>query len=364
VTGPAVRLLLITARADVGGGPRHVDLLARHLPDDTECWIAAPDDKPYAAQWRAMAQVRGVLPIPHRRFSLIALMRLASACRRHHIHIVHSHGKGAGLYARLLKLCVPSVRVVHTFHGVHLGGYGWLSGIAYRLLERALRPLTAAFVNVSRGEQRQCLGLGFVTEQRSHVIYNGIALPGASPTPAHTLPSPVILTVARFHYQKHMALALEIAHRAKGAHPDWRFVWVGDGPERSALQQEVADRGIDNVTFAGARNDVPSYLRSADVFLSTSRWEGLPYTLIEASAEGLPIVATNVVGNDEAVVPGETGWLFAPNDPDEAIRRIAQIVGDPAHREHLASGGRALVSTTFSLERSLGELAALYRQLV
>lgn len=302
-------------------------------------------------------------------------MRLANACREHHIPIVHSHGKGAGLYARLLKLLVPSVRVVHTFHGVHLGEYGALSGFAYRLLERALRPLTAACVNVSRGEQRQCLALGFVSEQTSHVIYNGIdtdavaraespASANASPGAARPTHTPVILTVARFHYQKHMGLALEIAEGARVSHPDWRFVWVGDGPELVDFQGEATRRGVHNVTFAGATNDVSAYLRSADVLLSTSRWEGLPYTLLEACAEGVPIVATNVVGNDEVVVPGVNGWLFAPDDPDEAMRRIAQIVGDETHRAQLADGGRQLAQSTFSLTRSIDALAKLYDGLI
>jgi len=360
VSSPVVRLLLITARADIGGGPRHVDLLARHLPGHVERWIAAPNDEPYAAQWRALRSVRGRFEIPHRRFSWRALLQLAAACRRHRIAVVHSHGKGAGLYARLLRLLVPSVRVVHTFHGVHVGEYGKLAGIAYRLLERTLRPLTTAFVNVSRGERQQCLDLRFVTAERAHVIYNGIAqnaAPRETPTGAV---APVILTIARFCFQKHMALALDIADRARAAHPGWRFVWVGDGPELDALRQEAVRRALRNVDFAGPTRDVRPYLRSAAVLLSTSRWEGLPYALIEASAEGLPIVATNVVGNDEAVLPGINGSLFSPDDPDEAVHHIAAIVDDATVRKHLAVGARQLVASTFSLERSIGQLVALY----
>lgn len=360
---PVIRLLLITARADIGGGPRHVDLLARHLPNHVERWIAAPNDEPYAAQWRALPSVRGVFTIPHRRFSGRALLRLATACRRHQITVVHSHGKGAGLYARLLGLLVPSVRVVHTFHGVHVGEYGRVAGMAYRLLERVLRPLTAAFVNVSRGERQQCLNLRFATAERAHVIYNGIPNNSRDATLANRPigeGSAVILTVARFCFQKNMELALTIADRARVAHPEWRFVWVGDGPERDTLQKEALRRGLRTVDFAGPTGDVRPYLRGADIMLSTSRWEGLPYTLIEAAAEGLPIVATHVVGNDEVVAPGVNGSLFSPDDPEQAIRQIAEIMSDPALRARLAAGARQLAVSTFSIERCVGQLVALY----
>ena len=368
MTVPPLRLLLITARADVGGGPYHVDLLVNHLPADIERWVACPDDAPYAARWAATATVRGVIDIPRRRFSVVALFALSRACRRLGIDVVHSHGKGAGLYARLLKLLNPRIRVVHTFHGVHTGQYGLVTRAAYLAVERVLRRLTTVFVNVSQGEQAQCLSVGMSTRDRSHVVHNGLPLAPA-PAPAPELQNekrPIIVTLARFEHQKNMALAFDVAELAQRTHPDWLFVWAGDGPQRAALEQRaraLAQRTASpsNIRFLGVTDHPAQLLAAATVFLSTSRWEGLPYALLEASSLGVPVVATQVVGNDEVVVPGRNGFLFPADRPDQAVAAIGQIVADAALRERLSQGGRAVVAERFSLARGIQQLVGLYR---
>ena len=365
MTQRPLRVLLITARADVGGGPLHVDLLARYLPPDIERWIACPDEEPYASRWKSAPTVRGVFSIPRRRFSPRALLALSRVCREQDIDIVHSHGKGAGLYSRLLKLLRPRVRVIHTVHGVHIGQYGPVVRVIYLMAERLLRHLTTAFVHVSNGEQAECLALGISAENRSHVVYNGLppvqAPEQRQPPEVAGVSRPIILTLARFEHQKNMPLALEIAALAQRDHPEWSFVWAGDGPERDGLERQARERGLTSIRFLGFTDNATDLIRNADLVLSTSLWEGLPYALIEACSLGVPIVASDVVGNDEVVIPNLNGLLFPVENPEAAVSRIQEILVAPGLRARLSQGALQVYRESFTLDRSISRIASLYR---
>ena len=116
------RILLITARADHGGGPRHIlDLLKSFRAPHFVFFIAAPNQEPYFPQFKNLSH--GTLEIPPRSFSVLTLFKLLRFVRLHEVNVVHSHGRGAGLYSRILALLFyfqqRPTRVLHTFHGIH-----------------------------------------------------------------------------------------------------------------------------------------------------------------------------------------------------------------------------------------------------
>lgn len=360
------RLLLVTGRADVGGGPRHVDALVRHLPPDIHRWIASPDEPPYAPAWRAHELVRGFETIPARRFSPAALWHLAALARRAQIQVVYSHGPSGGLYARLLKCLVPSVRVIHAFHGIHVAQYGAVTRAAYVAAERALATLTARFVHVSVGERDAAFATGLSARECVVVIANGIA--ALEPADPHALPEladphrPVIAMLTRFVYAKQMDLAFDIAREAQRLHPAWHFVWAGDGPDRPRLEQAVRDAGLTNVTFLGVIAQPANLLARANVLLNTSRWEGLPYALLEAGSMGIPVVATRVSGNSDIITDGVNGYLFDADSPTAGVRALARVLQDPDEAQRLGAGARTVVAEQFSLEQSIARTAQLVRE--
>ncbi len=106
--------------------------------------------------------------------------------------------------------------------------------------------------------------------------------------------------------------------------------------------------------------DVAGLLSEAACFLLTSDYEGLPYTVLEAMAAGVPVVATRVGGVPEQVVDGETGFLFEPGDPAAAAAAVERILADPEGAGRLGEAGRERVRREFGLERMVGETVALY----
>lgn len=305
------KILLLSLRADHGGGPKHVDLLINNLSSDMEIFLACPKDKPYYNMWSESKKVKDIFALPHRKFSVKKLLGLNKFIKDNDIEIVHSHGKGAGIYSRMLKILNPRLKIVHTLHGVHIGEYGFLKKSAYIFLERFLTLFTDKFINVSNSENSLCLKLRLFKKSKCEIVYNGIKAllkDDHAKIKFNLSEKRVVTTISRFDYQKNMSLAYEIAQNFKD-NSDIVFLWLGDGDDRTKFESMAQKDGV-NIIFTGFTDEIPAYLSATDIYLSTSRWEGLPYALIEAQSLGIPIVATNVVGNNEVVENGKSGFLF------------------------------------------------------
>lgn len=322
-----MKILFITIRADHGGGPKHVDLLINNLSSEIEIYLACPQDRPYYDLWSKSKKIKDIFALPHRKFSVKKLLELNKFIKDNDIEMIHSHGKGAGIYSRLLKILNPGLKIVHTLHGVHIGEYGFLKRNAYIFLERFLTLFTDKFINVSNSENSVCLKLKLFKKSKSEVVYNGIKalLKDDNAKIKFDLSGKkVVTTISRFDYAKNMSLAYEIAQNFKG-NSDIVFLWLGDGDDRAKFESMVQKDGV-NIIFMGFTGEVPAYLSATDIYLSTSRWEGLPYALIEAQSLGIPIVATNVVGNNEVVENGKSGFLF--EDAQQACQDIEILLND------------------------------------
>ena len=156
--------------------------------------------------------------------------------------------------------------------------------------------------------------------------------------------------------------ALLNAHASVVAtHPEARAVIIGDGPERSALEDLTTSLRIhDSVTFAGYRSDVRAVMPAFDVYANTSRYEGVSLTILEAMAAELPVVATRNGGNPEVVVDGETGFLTG-DAPPQIAAALLQLAGDVRRRQAMGDAGRTRLEQYFSLTRMVEQYAAAYR---
>jgi glycosyltransferase involved in cell wall biosynthesis len=117
------------------------------------------------------------------------------------------------------------------------------------------------------------------------------------------------------------------------------------------------------VEFLGQRDDVPTLLRQADVFVLPSLYEGLPVSVLEAMAAGTPVVATAVGGTDEAVVAGKSGLLVPPRDPEALANAVRQILSSAPLAQQLVAGGKARVRASFSAEAVARGVSGVYAEL-
>ncbi|WP_298043207.1 glycosyltransferase [uncultured Campylobacter sp.] len=357
-----MKILFITLRADHSGGPKHVDLLINNLSSEIEIYLACPQDKPYYDLWSKSKKVKDIFILPHRKFSVKKLFELNKFIKDNDIKIIHSHGKGAGIYSRMLKILNPRLKIVHTLHGVHIGEYGFLKKSAYIFLERFLTLFTDKFINVSNSENSLCLKLRLFKKSKCEIVYNGIKalLKDDNAKIKFNLSGKrVVTTISRFDYAKNMSLAYEIAKNFKDS-PNIVFLWLGDGDDRAKFESMAQKDGA-NIIFTGFTGEVPAYLSITDIYLSTSKWEGLPYALIEAQSLGIPIVATNVVGNNEVVENGKSGFLF--ENAQQACQDIEILLNDEKIYGKMQAEALLNFKDKFEIRVAIGKMEQIYKEL-
>ncbi|MFZ5649356.1 MAG: glycosyltransferase family 4 protein [Bacillota bacterium] len=366
-----IKVLLITARADIGGGPRHIASLLENKGDGIVFYGAAPDQPPYYPMF--LRHCSRCVVLPFRRFSPAAFLRLVRLARKEEIDIIHSHGTGGGIYGRLIRIFYRQGVFIHTFHGIYQRGRG-IKKELHLLAERLLGRLTDHFIFVCGSEMQKAEGLG-IRRPGSSVVLNGVDtghycglsvdLERKKEELGIRPGSQVIGTVGRLSRPKAPEAGIRAVHRLVKEKRNVVYVMVGDGEERDNVLKEISDLGLeDTVLLLGGREDVGEILKVMDVFVLPSRWEGLPLALLEAMASGLPVVATRVTGSVEVVREGVTGLMVDPDNPDQLSAAISFLLDNPDLRKEMGARGRERAKAHFDHGRMSAETFEVYRRLL
>ncbi len=256
--------------------------------------------------------------------------------------LVHTHSSKAGIVGRLAARAVGATAIVHTIHG--FGHPAIRNPILRRFAiatERYLAPRTDRFIAVSRANIDEGRALGLFRTTPVELIRSGFSLDAfAAPTLTQQaardalrvpLDSQVVGMVACLKPQKapldFVDTAASIARRRPGVH----FVLAGDGELREAVEARIAAKGLrERFHVLGWRDDIPLVLRALDVFMLTSRWEGLPRSVVQALASGVPVVANRVDGVADVIEDRRTGFVVEPGDIESAAARTLDLLADPA----------------------------------
>lgn len=248
--------------------------------------------------------------------------RLATVMRQVGPDIVHTHNVGVTVAARLARRTLRRrAGFLTTVHG--------LASEDYRSAVRLLRGAPGPIVACAPAVGRSLLAAG-LPEHRLEIIANGAALEPAGPERQDAVraryglgPEPLVVGVGRLVPQKAWATLVEAAGSVEGA----QFVVAGDGPLRRELE-DAARSGGGRVRFLGAVDDVPALLGVASALVSTSQWEGLPLSLLEALSLGVPAVVTAVDGVQD-IVPPEAALRVLPGDPDGVATGLRRVLSEP-----------------------------------
>jgi phosphatidylinositol alpha-1,6-mannosyltransferase len=242
--------------------------------------------------------------------------------------------------------------------------------LARRVISRASRVIAN-----SRNTTRWLARFG-VPADAVHVVYPGVDTgrfaPDASAAARRASlvrsDEVLLLTVSRLQARKGHDLVLRALARLAAKGIPVRYVVVGDGRERPALEQLAASLGVaDRVRFTGAvsHEDLPSYYAAADLFVLPNRvddgdFEGFGMAFLEAAAAGLPTIGGASGGVPEAIVDGETGFLVSGSDVDELAERIERLAVDADLRARLGRAGRARVERDFNWDRAARDVEGLH----
>ncbi|MDR3412234.1 MAG: glycosyltransferase [Formivibrio sp.] len=265
--------------------------------------------------------------------------------------VVHLHSSKAGALGRLASLLYPGPRWFFSPHGLSFLQHaeGRMKNAVFLLIEKILARIPVTFIACSPSEAEQ---IRANLSQNVIVVNNAIDL--AAIPPALGNDNIVrIGTVGRVALARNPELFASIASALHGKGIE--FVWIGGGDEAG----ETALKRV-GVKLSGwvDRAEALRQLATLDIYIQTSRWEGLPVAVIEAMAAGLPVVATNVVGNRDLVKDGKTGWLA--NNCDDFLAHLAPLIANRAERHRLGAQAKAYAQTYYSLETMIRVLDHAY----
>ena len=300
---------------------------------------------------------------------LSVVLRLVALMRRERPDIVHTHLWTANLWGRLAAWIAGVPVVVASEHNVDV----WKRR-RHVWLDRLLLRITDRVVCVSDGVR------DFYRQQLPGAngklvrIYNGIdhrtfAAPPRTAAPARAGEwagrFPVIAVIGRLVPAKGHRYCIEAVAQLAPMYPKLRVLFIGDGPLADELKRVVAQAGLSAVIqLTGLRRDIPEILQQIHLLVLPSLREGLPMVALEAMAAGVPVIASDVGGNREAVVDGQTGLIVPPKNAAALAVAIRRLLDERPFYEHASRAARRRVEEAFSVEQMIRETETLYHDLL
>lgn len=299
------------------------------------------------------------------------VLRLRRLLHERGYDLVHTHSPVPAAAARVLA--ARDTPFVHTEHNVW-ERYRW----GTRAINAATYRRNTAVIAVSDGVASSIAALRWTGRRPGppvETLLHGVAadtVARGSQARRHArslldvpAAAPVIGTVANFTPKKDHAGLMAAVDQLRGDIPDIVVLLIGTGPLEEQIQADVRARGLDgHVRFLGLRDDVTELLPALDLFVLGSRYEGLPISLLEAMAAGVPCVATRVGGVPEAVDDGRHGVLVPPGDPHVLAEAIRDLLFDTDRRAKMATLAVRHVEERFSIGRAARRIEAIYDEVL
>ncbi len=298
---------------------------------------------PFENQWVAQLQDEGIQSFivgqwqessPYRSFAQVNNM-LSGLFDE--VDIIHSHCQFGDILAILNRQRLGAKAIVRTVHNEREWGkrpfrrllltnivypfmFNLEIGVAEQVVNNLNQRLVAQWMNKRAVKSFNALNLERFLQNHFDKNAKKMSL-GISPT------TKIVGTVGRLTPQKGYRYFLDAAAQLIKDFPEILFLIIGDGELRNDLESQANQLGLTkHVLFMGARKDIEELIPVMDVFVNSSRWEGLPTVIMESMAARVPVVATNVGGNSELIENNVTGWLVPPNDVAQLANTISKVL--------------------------------------
>lgn len=378
VSKAPLRLAQVVTRMDIGGVPDHIMTLIKELHDDFEITVICGQID--AAHRKALEALSvAIVIVPFRRLlsplaDIKTFLELRSLIKAHKFDIVHTHMSKAVLIGSIVALWMRVPLVINTAHNL---GFIALPNIALRWLFWVydfllFRTSVDTVITVSNKVRDRIVVTNMLPAKRVVAIHNGMSTHkfgvaqieiDARRLEFSSCPDDIVIVcVARLVWFKGLSTLVDAMPSVLARAPNARFVVVGDGPLKAELIAQAGNLGVGKqLILTGERRDIPGILAAADLFVLPSVSEGLPISIMEAMAVGLPTVATDVGGVSELVTDGETGLLVPPRATEALANALTTLALSPALRQAMGANGKRRIEKDFSPAQMAQCTAAIYR---
>jgi len=367
-----LKILLVYYEPIPAGQTTHVLALARGLVGRKyDVTVALPSNLQRSIAAFEQAGVE-VVPLSLRKvvWRPQAVAVLTRLIRQRDFDAVHIHSQEAGLLARPISRVAGARRIIYTPQTIDIRRTQW--HWLYTLVERVLSSCTDVIISVNELDQERLIRWG-IPRRKVVTIPNGIDLDVFDgPVDIGSLrrsmgldeDRPLVMQVGRLSPQKDPLAFVDGAVHVMRERPDTQFALVGEGPLKDAVATRIEELGLkEHVHLLGWRDEAFRLMAAADVVTLTSRWEGVPHTLLEAMAWSRPVVATAVNGCPEVVLDGDTGFLAPPGNTTTWAGRVVDLLNDPMLAAAMGKRGRTRAEEKYSLQEVVACIEGLYLQL-
>ncbi len=380
----APEIFYVIGTLDIGGTEKHLVAIATMLVQ--RGWKVSVYALAGAGPLRSELERGGVTvllsPMPARKSSsaprrilrflrstlnlFLVMLKRRPAIVHFFLPMAYLTGAPLALLSRI-PIRVMSRRSLNLYQSEHW----WIS-----VVEKALHSTMMAILGNSRSVVDQIKNLEGVPVRSLGLIYNGVDLArfsGCNPRAAMRAalglaPDSLVLVIVAnlIPYKGHRDLINALGQARPHLPAAWQLLIVGrDDGIGADLQRQTVECGIANeVSFLGPRNDVPEILRACDIGLLCSHEEGFSNAILEGMAAGLPMIVTDVGGNPEAVLDGETGIVVPSRDPQRLSNAIVLLAKNASQRADFGAAARRRVVDNFSLDYCVSCYDDLYRTLL
>lgn len=364
-------MLIVASTLHVGGAERVMACLAKNIDrrrfDVSVCYL-----KENGVVGEEM-QREGVelLPLPGREYGKLdrlTFIKLRRLIRQRDIHLIHTHDMHGFMDGSACRLLTPGVRYIHTFH---FGNYPHREA-HFKRVERLLWRVPDALVAVGHAQAQSIRTLYGIPERRMRVLWNGVNAPAPRISPImqaaiEGCTDPIIASISTLIPQKGLHHLLEAAAKLKHRGARFRLLIVGGGPLQTQLQEQAAQLGLgpQQVRFLGWIPEASDCaLPACDIFVQSSLWEAMSVVVLEAMADGRPMVITRVGENPHVLEDGKTGLLVPSADPDALADALHRLLQDPAWARRLGEAARLRHAERFQVRNMVEDYEALYDEIL
>jgi len=361
----SIRVLHVISSLEIGGGTRVVADLVSNFPTNVRPSILVLSGK--NAAWKKQFACQ-VIDCQGSLFRFLHFLR--KAAKNQDWDTIHFHGGRSALLGRFAFFWLKKYpRIIYTLHGLHTIHYSSFKKHLLLFFEKILERYTDYFVCVSKSDDSAFKGLHLTSESKIHLIQNGISIKEnldrtrqmkeIKATLHLSNSSCILLAACRLQEPKQVETIIRAMGLLKDG-CDLKLLVVGDGPKRNFLERLSIDLQLkDDVLFLGSKENMEPYFSVCDIAILSTRWEGLPIFLLEASVHKKPLLGSGVSGVVDVIQDGYNGFLFEGNNASDLADKITQLQ-NPDLRNELGLNAFELVKKEFALEQMIEKYLELY----
>ena len=298
--------------------------------------------------------------------ALRAALELRRFLRRERIQIVQTFFESSDLWGGLVTKMMSKAKLVWSRRDM-----GILRTRKHRIAYRLMAGMPDQVFAVSDQVRRQCIEVDRIDPMRVQTVYNGLDLTDWSTTamrPAQPQGKRVVTTLGNIRRVKGHDLFIQAAAAIAPHFPHVVFSIAGEVLEPdyfAELQTLVSDLNLaERFYFVGGITNLREHLHAADIFVLPSRSEGFSNAIVEAMAASLPVIATNVGGNAEAVQDGVSGLIIPSEDPEALAAAIIQLLANPSRAMQMGAAGKQLAAERFTTDAMMSQIVTAYAELM